>query len=130
MWLMMKEYCRISRSGSRVFTRFNSPTTLSIRPTWHTAQRWCLAQKGECGGRVMIMQNTLTEPHPRRWTKAEYYQLGDLGFFQGQKVELLAGEIIIQYPDPDRTGLPYRGCGPQPRLWTKAEYYRLGDLGF
>ncbi len=30
---------------------------------------------------------------PRRWTRAEYYRLGEAGFFDGLRVELLDGEI-------------------------------------
>ena len=32
---------------------------------------------------------------PRRWTTAEYYALGDAGFFDDERVELLDGEIWI-----------------------------------
>ena len=35
---------------------------------------------------------------PRRWTKAEYYRLGELGFFRGQKVELIEGELMVASP--------------------------------
>jgi Uma2 family endonuclease len=66
----------------------------------------------------------------KRWTMAEYHKLADLGFFYGQKIELLEGEIWIQWPDAKRTGLPYPSDEPYPRLWTKEEYYRLGELGF
>ena len=34
----------------------------------------------------------------RRWTKAEYYRLGELRFFDGQRVELLEGRILVQSP--------------------------------
>jgi len=79
----------------------------------------------------MILKAQQVEPHRRLWTKEEYYRLGDLGLFQGQKVELLAGEIWIQYPrDHKAPELPYPSEEPHPRLWTKAEYYRLADLGF
>jgi Uma2 family endonuclease len=30
---------------------------------------------------------------PRRWTRAEYYRLGEAGFFEDERVELLDGEI-------------------------------------
>lgn len=33
-----------------------------------------------------------------RWTKNEYYQLAELGFFQGKRVELIEGEIIKMAP--------------------------------
>ena len=34
----------------------------------------------------------------RRWTKDEYYRLGELGFFRGQRVELIEGELMVQSP--------------------------------
>jgi Uma2 family endonuclease len=39
-----------------------------------------------------------TGPRTRRWTKAEYYRLGELGFFDGQRVELLEGRIVVLSP--------------------------------
>lgn len=36
----------------------------------------------------------LTQPKLRRWTKAEYHQMADLGFFDGQRVELIGGEVL------------------------------------
>jgi Uma2 family endonuclease len=38
------------------------------------------------------------EPAPRRWTREEYYRMGDLGFFHGQPVELIEGEIMVLSP--------------------------------
>jgi Uma2 family endonuclease len=37
-------------------------------------------------------------PRPRSWTKLEYYRLAELGFFQGQRVELLEGKIVVLSP--------------------------------
>ena len=34
----------------------------------------------------------------KRWTKKAYYRLGKLRFFDGQRVELLEGRIIVQSP--------------------------------
>ena len=34
----------------------------------------------------------------RHWTKDEYYRLGELGFFRGQRVELIEGELMVQSP--------------------------------
>jgi Uma2 family endonuclease len=34
----------------------------------------------------------------RLWSKREYYRLGELGFFQGQRVELLEGRIVVLSP--------------------------------
>jgi Uma2 family endonuclease len=33
-------------------------------------------------------------PHVHRWTKAEYYRLNELGFFDNKRTELIEGEII------------------------------------
>lgn len=38
------------------------------------------------------------EPTPRRWTREEYYRMGDMGFFDGQRVELIEGEIMVLSP--------------------------------
>jgi hypothetical protein len=37
-------------------------------------------------------------PRPWKWTSEQYHQLGDLGFFQGQRVELIRGEIVLRSP--------------------------------
>jgi len=34
----------------------------------------------------------------RRWTRDEYYQMAELGFFHGKRVELIEGEIIEMSP--------------------------------
>jgi Uma2 family endonuclease len=39
-----------------------------------------------------------TEPKNRRWTYDEYYQMADMGFFRGQRVELIDGEIVEMAP--------------------------------
>jgi Uma2 family endonuclease len=41
---------------------------------------------------------TLAEPIVRRWTRAEYYRLADEGWFTGQRVQLLRGEIVQMPP--------------------------------
>jgi Uma2 family endonuclease len=35
---------------------------------------------------------------PKRWTKDEYYRLGELGFFHGQRVELIEGRLMVHSP--------------------------------
>src|SRR6516225_11328145 len=40
----------------------------------------------------------IDEPTPRRWTREEYYQMGELGLFHGQRVELIEGEIMVLSP--------------------------------
>lgn len=40
----------------------------------------------------------IVEPFSRRWTKDEFYRLGECGFFAGQRAELIEGEIMVQSP--------------------------------
>lgn len=35
---------------------------------------------------------------PRRFSKREYYRLGELGFFRGQRVELIRGRLMAHSP--------------------------------
>jgi Uma2 family endonuclease len=44
----------------------------------------------------MIQKSTAAPdaPTPRRFTRAEYYEMERLGWFIGQRVELIAGEVI------------------------------------
>jgi hypothetical protein len=38
-------------------------------------------------------------PHTlRRWTRAEYDRLVDLGVFEGEPLELLGGQLIVAEP--------------------------------
>lgn len=37
-------------------------------------------------------------PHPVRWTREQYYRMGELGWFEGKRVELLEGEIVEMSP--------------------------------
>ncbi len=46
----------------------------------------------------LIPRQLTTDPRPRSWTKEEYYKLGELGFFRGQRVELIDGEIMVLRP--------------------------------
>src|SRR4030095_5185648 len=43
-----------------------------------------------------------SEPVPRRWTKAEYYQMAKLGWFRGQRVELIDGQVVVMTPQKPR----------------------------
>ena len=40
------------------------------------------------------MDTTSNEPRPHRWTREQFYQMLDLGWFQDQRVELIDGEVI------------------------------------
>ena len=65
---------------------------------------------------------------PRRWSKDEYYRLGELGFFRGQKVELIGGQLMVQSPQlaPHASGIVLSmaalqavftsGCHVRPQL--------------
>jgi Uma2 family endonuclease len=39
-----------------------------------------------------------TGPRPWKWSRADYYKLGELGFFDGKRVELIFGEIVEMSP--------------------------------
>ncbi|HYE20656.1 MAG TPA: Uma2 family endonuclease [Tepidisphaeraceae bacterium] len=40
----------------------------------------------------------LVEPKSRTWTRSEYHKMGELGWFAGQRVELVEGEIVVMSP--------------------------------
>jgi Uma2 family endonuclease len=40
----------------------------------------------------------VVEPQARRWTREEFYRMADLGFFHGQRAELIEGEIVVMSP--------------------------------
>jgi Uma2 family endonuclease len=44
---------------------------------------------------------SIAEPVVRRWTREEYYLMGEAGLFQDQRVELIDGEIIVMAPQKD-----------------------------
>jgi len=44
---------------------------------------------------------SLTETRTRRFTVDEYYRMADMGLFNGQRVELIDGEIIEMAPQRD-----------------------------
>jgi Uma2 family endonuclease len=54
-------------------------------------------------------------PRPWKWTREEYYKLGECGFFQGRRVELIRGEIIemspINWPHAYATNLAVQVLG-------------------
>jgi Uma2 family endonuclease len=37
-------------------------------------------------------------PRPWKWTREQYYKLGEFGFFDGKRVELIYGEIVEMSP--------------------------------
>ena len=46
------------------------------------------------------MALTTIEPEPteRRWTRNEYYRMDELGWFRGQRTELIDGEVMVMSP--------------------------------
>ena len=38
------------------------------------------------------------KPHTRKWTRAEYYRMADLGWFDNQRVELIEGTVVQMPP--------------------------------
>lgn len=40
------------------------------------------------------MDTMLTDPRPYRWTREEFFQMLDLGWFQDKRVEMIGGEVI------------------------------------
>lgn len=42
----------------------------------------------------MAIGSDPTSPRPFRWTKDQYYQMAEMGWFLNKHAELIAGEII------------------------------------
>jgi Uma2 family endonuclease len=62
-------------------------------------------------------------PIVRKWTKAEYHAAADRGWFFGQRVELIDGEVIEMFPTTAT-------AEPTVRKWTKREYHEAAELGW
>jgi len=64
---------------------------------------------------------TIAEPTTRHFSRAEYYRMAEIGLFDGQRVELIKGEIITMSPQNSPhaltvaiiTGWLARGLGDQ-----------------
>jgi Uma2 family endonuclease len=59
------------------------------------------------------------EPRVHQWTREEYDRMAEAGLFDGKRVELIDGEVIDRYEDPD----------PRLHRWTEEEYDRLAEIG-
>ncbi|HMV50438.1 MAG TPA: Uma2 family endonuclease [Blastocatellia bacterium] len=44
------------------------------------------------------LKTVVMGPTPHRWTRDEYYKIGELGFFDGKRVELIEGEVLEMSP--------------------------------
>jgi Uma2 family endonuclease len=49
-------------------------------------------------GMTMVTTEKQVGVRSRLWTKREYYRMGELGFFRGQRVELMEGRIAVLSP--------------------------------
>jgi Uma2 family endonuclease len=54
------------------------------------------------------MSMRLAQPIARRWTRREYYKMAEMGWFRGQRVELINGEIVQMAPQKDRHAFAIR----------------------
>jgi Uma2 family endonuclease len=50
------------------------------------------------------------EPRRRLWTREEYHHMVDLGWFDGQRVELVEGEIVQMSPQKNRHAVATELC--------------------
>ena len=41
---------------------------------------------------------TVAEPIRRQWSRAEYYRMAELGWLDGQRTELVGGEVVVSNP--------------------------------
>jgi Uma2 family endonuclease len=46
----------------------------------------------------MVIANPITQPRTHLWTREEFHQMGDLGWFVDKYVELIDGEIVEMPP--------------------------------
>jgi Uma2 family endonuclease len=54
----------------------------------------------------LAVQTPVTKPQPHRWSREEFYQMVELGWFEGRNVEFMDGEIIEMPPQ----GPPHALC--------------------
>ncbi|MCL2648461.1 MAG: Uma2 family endonuclease [Phycisphaerales bacterium] len=47
---------------------------------------------------TLAVEKIVESPTPHRFTREEYYRLGEFGMFDGQRVELIEGEIVDMAP--------------------------------
>jgi Uma2 family endonuclease len=47
---------------------------------------------------IVSNDQPLIEPKPHLWTREEYYKMGEMGLFNGHRVELIEGEVIEMSP--------------------------------
>jgi Uma2 family endonuclease len=50
---------------------------------------------------MKTIRPTRVVPKTRRWTRDEYYRMGEMGWFDGQRVELIEGRIVEMPPQKE-----------------------------
>lgn len=50
---------------------------------------------------ILAEHMLVAEPSTRRWTRDEYHRMADAGLFDGQRVELVGGEVFVMAPQRD-----------------------------
>lgn len=80
------------------------------RTHWEQAMMKIEGRASEVYDRVMVATALAThpaEPSPYRFTRDMYYRLGEMGAFEGVRVELLDGEIVRMSPQsvPHASGI-------------------------
>jgi Uma2 family endonuclease len=65
------------------------------------------------------------DPQAKRWTREEYYHLGELGCFKDERVELIGGEILVMSPQsPEHFLAIERVCRCLEKVFGKQYWIR------
>ncbi len=63
------------------------------------------------------------EPHVRRWTRAQYYHMADLGWFTGARVELIDGQVMDMTPQKNAHAVGIGKCDDALRAVFGVEFW-------
>src|SRR5690348_11232973 len=72
---------------------------------------------------MSVLDREIDEPKTWKWSREDYYRLGDLGFFEGRRTELLEGEIIEMSPIGARHATSVTLTSDRLRLKIGAGYF-------
>src|SRR5881394_327447 len=76
---------------------------VSFRRRWSTPKTRTRRGRRRRYNAVMLESEMIVaEPKKRRFTRDEYYKMAELGMFDGQRVELIDGEVIQMAPQMER----------------------------
>lgn len=76
---------------------------------------------------MTLATSRIPEPEARRWTQDEFYRLAEDGWFEGQRVQLIEGEIIQMPPQKSEHAWTIRRCQLQmeaafgPSHWVRVQ---------